>query len=41
MDHAIGKEGEVILNHCDSGGILIRVNGIRDYRYPYFVLRLK
>ena len=41
MDHAIGKEGEVILNHCDSGGILIRVNGIRDYLYPYFVLRLK
>ncbi len=41
MDHAIGKVGKVISNHCGSGGILIKVDGIPDFYYPYFVLRLK
>lgn len=41
MDLAVGKEGEVISRNHGSGGILIRVDGIFDYFYPYFVLRLK
>lgn len=41
MDHAVGKEGEVISRNHSSGGILIKVDGISDYFYPYFVLRLK
>ena len=41
MDYAVGKEGKVILQNHGSDGILIRVDGIFDYFYPYFVLRLK
>lgn len=41
MDYAVGKEGKVISKNHGSGGILIRVDGIFDYFYPYFVLRLK
>ena len=41
MDLAVGKEGEVISRNHGSGGILINVDGIFDYFYPYFVLRLK
>ena len=41
MDYAVGKEGKVISRNHGSGGILIRVDGIFDYFYPYFVLRLK
>ena len=41
MDYAVGKEGEVISRNHGSGGILIKVDGISDYFYPYFVLRLK
>lgn len=41
MDLAVGKEGEVISGNYGSDGILIRVDGIFDYFYPYFVLRLK
>lgn len=41
MDRAVGKDGEVISRNHSSGGILIKVDGISDYFYPYFVLRLK
>ena len=41
MDYAVGKEGKVISRNHGSSGILIRVDGIFDYFYPYFVLRLK
>ena len=41
MDYAVGKEGKVISRNHGSGGILIKVDGISSYFYPYFVLRLK
>ena len=41
MDYAVGKEGKVISRNHGSGGILINVDGISSYFYPYFVLRLK
>lgn len=41
MDRAIGKEGKVISSRNGSGGILINVDNIGGYFYPYFVLRLK
>ena len=41
MDYAVGKEGKVISKNHGSGGILINVDGISSYFYPYFVLRLK
>ena len=41
MDYVVGKEGKVISRNHGSGGILIKVDGISSYFYPYFVLRLK
>ena len=41
MDYAVGKEGKVISKNHGSGGILINVDGISSYFYPYFVLRLR